>query len=158
MMLWDQILVVNLISKQEIQVSMEIINGTDSSNRIKDILNIAIIIKTKMGMSMLNIAIREMRRISLMIFSIKKTKGMNPWNSSKKIIKSTASTIQTSKKVNKKEIKMPGNNTCANSKKSSKNITKNKNECMIKWMARITHLHLTMIIRSMLLAVFLDSL
>jgi len=70
--------VVNLISKQEIQVSMEIINGTDSSNRIKDILNIAIIIKTKMGMSMLNIAIREMRRISLMIFSIKKTKGMNP--------------------------------------------------------------------------------
>jgi hypothetical protein len=57
---------------------MEIINGTDSSNRIKDILNIAIIIKTKMGMSMLNIAIREMRRISLMIFSIKKTKGMNP--------------------------------------------------------------------------------
>jgi hypothetical protein len=56
---------------------MEIINGTDSSNRIKDILSIAIIIKTKMVMSMLNIAIREMRRISLMIFSIKKTKGMN---------------------------------------------------------------------------------
>jgi hypothetical protein len=99
-------------------------------------------------MSMLNIAIREMRRISLMIFSIKKTKGMNQWNSSKKIIKSTASTIQTSKKVNKKKIKMPGNNTCANNKKSKQNTTKNRKECMSKWVAKITHSPQTLITRS----------
>jgi len=83
-----------------------------------------------------------------MIFLIKKTKGMNLWNSSKRIIKNTASTTPTSKKASKKRTKTPGNNTCANNKKSNKNTMKNRKECMSKWVAKITHSLQTLITRS----------
>jgi len=83
-----------------------------------------------------------------MIFLIKKTKGMNLWNSSKRIIKNTASTTPTSKKASKKRTKTPGNNTCANNKKSKQNTMKNRKECMSKWVAKITHSLQTLITRS----------
>ena len=103
-MQWDQIRVVNLNSKLEIPVSMGIISGMGSSSKIKNNHNTVIIIKTKTAMNMLNIAKKEMRRIFSMIFLIKKTKDMNQWNSSKRIIRNIASTIQTSKNINKKRI------------------------------------------------------
>jgi hypothetical protein len=83
-----------------------------------------------------------------MIFLIKKTKGMNLWNSSKRIIKNTASTTPISKKTSKKRTKTPGNNTCANNKKSNKNTMKNKKECMSKWVAKIIHSLQILITRS----------
>ena len=103
-MQWDQIRVVNLNSKLENPVSMGIISGMGSSSKIKNNHNTVIIIKTKTAMNMLNIAKKEMKRIFLMIFSIKKTKDMNQWNSSKRTIRNIASTIQTSKNINKKRI------------------------------------------------------
>jgi hypothetical protein len=51
---------------------------------------------------------------------------------------------------------MPGNNTCVNSKRNSKNTTMNRKECSNKWMVKITHSLQTLIILSMLLAVSSD--
>lgn len=148
-MQWDHIRMINLSSNLRLLVFMEIINGMDSSNRTKGTLSIAIIIKTKMVMNMLNIAIKEMKRIFSMIFSIKKTKGMNQWNSNKKIIRNIASTIQINKKINKENMKMHGNNICDNSMMNNKDIMKNKKECTNNIMAKIIHSPQTLIIHNL---------
>ena len=148
MMLWDQILQLILINKPEIHHFMETINGI--RNRIKSIHNIAITTGIKMEMNTSNTVIKVMKKAFLMIFSTKKTIGMNKWSNSRKIIKNIISIIQTSKKTNKKNMKMHGNNICINSKKNSENIMKNRKGCMNKWMIKITHSLKNTIIHNML--------
>ena len=146
-MQWDKIWMINHSSNLILPVFMVIISGMDSSSQIKDTLSIAIIKKIKMVMNMLNTAKKETRRIFSMIFSIKKIKGMNQWNSNKKIIRNIVSTILTNK--NKKNMKRHGNNICINSKKNSKDIIMNKEECTNKCMAKIIHSPQTLIIHNM---------
>ena len=80
---------------------MEIVNKMEVSSRIKGTLSTAIIIKIKTEMNMLNITIKEMRKIFSMIFSIRKIKIMNNKNKVKKIIKNMANIILINNKISK---------------------------------------------------------
>jgi hypothetical protein len=111
---------------------MEIVSKMEVSSRIKGTLSTAIIIKIKMEMNMLNIAIKEMRKISSMIFSIRIIKVMNNHNKVKKIIQNIANIILINNKISKESRKMHGNNICTNSKKNNVISTKKKKEILSK--------------------------
>ena len=111
---------------------MKIINKIINNSRIKGSHSIVIIIEIKMEMNMLKLAIKEMRKIFSMNFLIKKIKNMNKRNKVKRTIKNITNIILSNNKINKKSMKMHGNNICNNSKKRRGKLMRKKKESLNK--------------------------